>query len=128
MSFHQTTVIGRLGKDPEIRYTQEGTAMATFSVAANEGFGESRKTVWYDMVAWGRLAEIIQKMCQKGTQVHIECRYQQRSWTTEEGETRYGHNFKVVEFTLLGGGKEKSQDDDDGYDADADPNDLDFPF
>lgn len=124
MSFHSTTVVGRLGKDPEMRYLETGTAMVTFSVAANTGFGENKKTAWFNMVAWGKRAEIINQLCQKGTMAHFECQYQQRQWENDEGETQYSHNFKVNEFTLLTDGRPKEETVETPFGNEDD----DFPF
>lgn len=69
--FHSLTAVGRLGRDPELRYTEKGTAMATFSMACDSGFGENKKTVWFRVTCFGKTAEAVNEYAKKGMPVVI---------------------------------------------------------
>jgi single-strand DNA-binding protein len=93
-SLNKIFLIGNLGKDPEVRYTTGGTAVASFSLATSEKFkGKSgdweEKTEWHNIVLWARLAEIAGEYLAKGKTVHIEGRIQTRKWQDREGKDRY---------------------------------------
>lgn len=84
-SLNKVTIIGNLGKDPELRYTNSGVPVATFSVATNEQWKDSEgnpqeRTEWHNVVAWQKLAEICAEYLKKGSKVYIEGRIQTRSW------------------------------------------------
>lgn len=105
-SLNKAMLIGRLGQDPEVRYTQSNTAVATLSVATSERFkdsnGESQeRTEWHRVVAWGRLAEICQQYLKKGSQVYIEGPIQTRKWDDKDGQTRYTTEIKALQMTML---------------------------
>lgn len=85
MSVNKAILVGRLGRDPETRYTSGGQAVANFTLATDESFksrsGERQKrTEWHRIVLWGKLAEIAQQYLKKGTMVYIEGRIQTRQW------------------------------------------------
>ncbi|MEX0994560.1 MAG: single-stranded DNA-binding protein [Balneolaceae bacterium] len=118
-SLNKAMIIGRLGQDPEVRYTQSNTAVATLNVATNERFkdrnGElQERTEWHRVVAWGRLAEICQEYLKKGSQVYIEGPIQTREWEDKDGQKRYTTEIKALTMTMLdsrggsGGGMESS--------------------
>ncbi len=90
---NRVMLIGRLTKDPELRYTQNGTAIASFSVANNKTYstnGEKKEEVsFFNVVAWGKHGEMIVQYCKKGQRVAIEGRLQQRSWENQEGKKQY---------------------------------------
>lgn len=93
-SLNKVMLIGRLGKDPEIRYTQSGTAVASFSIATSEKFknkaGEyEEKTEWHNIVLWQKLAELAGEYLSKGSEVFIEGRIQTRKWQDNSGNDRY---------------------------------------
>jgi single-strand DNA-binding protein len=94
-ALNKAMIIGNLGRDPEIRYTQDGRAVANFSVATTDKWkdkntGESReRTEWHRVVAFGRLAEICGEYLSKGSQVYIEGRLQTRKWQGQDGQDRY---------------------------------------
>ena len=101
-------LIGRLGKDPETRYTGGGQAVCNFSLATDESYkdrnGEKqKKTEWHKLVAWGRTAEIAQQYLKKGNQVSITGRIQSREWQDKEGQKRYTTEIYVTKLELLGG-------------------------
>ena len=100
--FNKAILIGRLGRDPEVRYTTSGTAVADFSVATNEVWtdqsGERQeRTEWHRIVVWRRLAEICEKYLRKGSLVMIEGRIQTREW-----EDRDGNRRRTTEIVALG--------------------------
>lgn len=101
--------IGRLGKDPEIRYSPSGAAMANLSIACGSSWkdkstGEKQeRTEWVKLVAFSRLAEIIGEYLKKGAQIYVECRKQTRKWQDKEGKDRYTEEFVINEMQMLGG-------------------------
>jgi len=108
-SVNKAILIGNLGADPEIRYTNSGQAMATFSIATNRQWTDregqkQEQTEWHRIVAWGRLAEIIERYLNKGDSVYIEGRIQTRQWEDRDGNTRYTTEVVAQEMTMLGGG------------------------
>jgi len=103
MSVNKVILVGRLGRDPETRYTGSGQAVANFSVATDESYkdrnGERQKrTEWHRITAWGKLAEICQQYLKKGTMVYIEGRIQSREWQDKEGQKRT--SFDIVANTM----------------------------
>ena len=105
-SLNKAMIIGRLGQDPEVRYTQSNTAVANLSVATSERYKDStgewkENTEWHRVVAWGRLAEICQEYLTKGSQVYIEGPIQTRQWEDREGQTRYTTEIKALTLTML---------------------------
>ncbi len=87
-------LIGNLGKDPEMRFTANGNAVTTFTVATNRNFrrpdGEwERETDWFDVVTWNQLAERCSQNLQKGSRVYVEGRLHTRSWEGQDGQRRY---------------------------------------
>jgi single-strand DNA-binding protein len=108
-SLNKAQLIGRLGKDPELRYTSNGMAVATFSIATNERFKPSDsdewqdRTEWHNIVAWGRQAEVAGEYLSKGGQVYIEGRLQTRSWEGQDGVKRYTTEIVARDLILLGG-------------------------
>ena len=104
---NKAILVGNLGKDPEVRYTPSGTAVANFSVATTERWkdktpGEMKEqTEWHRIVAWGRLGEICGEYLSKGRQVYIEGRLQTRSWE-KDGVTRYTTEIVANNMQMLG--------------------------
>lgn len=104
---NKVMIIGRLGRDPELRYTTSGRAVATFTVATtrswNTSSGERRtETEWFNVVAWGSLAEICKQLLTKGTQVYIEGRLHTRKWEDENGVRHYRTEIVANEMVILG--------------------------
>jgi single-strand DNA-binding protein len=105
-SLNKVMLIGRLGQDPEVRYTQSNTAVATLSLATSErykdGNGEQQeRTEWHRVVAWGRLAEICQQYLNKGSLIYVEGPLQTRSWEDNQGQKRYTTEIKALQMTML---------------------------
>jgi len=108
-------LIGRLGRDPEIKYSQAGTAITTFSIATSEKWKDKQsgqdqeKTEWHNLVSFGKQAEILEKYLNKGSQVYIEGRLQTSTYE-KDGQTHYSTKIVVNNFQFLGG----KQDDQGG--------------
>lgn len=105
-SLNKAMIIGRLGQDPEVRYTQSNTAVANMSIATSERYKDSQgewqeRTEWHRVVAWGRTAEICQEYLKKGSQVYIEGPIQTRKWEDKDGQTRYTTEIKALTMTML---------------------------
>jgi single-strand DNA-binding protein len=105
-SVNKVILIGNLGKDPEIRTTPQGTALARFSVATtttwkdNSGAKQER-TEWHDVVAWERLAQICGEYLHKGKMVYVEGSLQTRSWEDQNGQKRYKTEIKASNVVML---------------------------
>lgn len=108
-SVNKVILVGNLGKDPEIKYTPGGVAVAKFSLATNERFkdkgGEWQdKTEWHNVIAWQRLAEIVGEYVKKGSKLYLEGRLQTSSWEDKKsGEKKYKTEIVASEMVLLGG-------------------------
>ena len=98
---NQCNFIGRLGRDPEIRYTQSGKAVASFSIACSEKRGGEETTEWVNVVAWEKLAEICGQYLVKGSLVFISGRMQTRKWQDKDGGTRYTTEIVAREMQML---------------------------
>jgi single-strand DNA-binding protein len=110
---NKVIVVGRLGRDPEVRYTPDGTAVANFSVATSDEWrdkesGEKKeRTEWHRIVAWRRLGEICGEYLAKGRMVYVEGKLQTRSWE-QDGVTRYSTEIIASDVQFLGGGRDDS--------------------
>ena len=93
--------IGRLGRDPEIRHTNGGKQVASFSLACSEKFGGKESTEWVNAIAWEKLAEICGNYLQKGSLVYISGRMQTRKWQDQNGNDRYKTEIVVREMKML---------------------------
>jgi single-strand DNA-binding protein len=107
MSVNKVILVGRLGRDPETRYTAGGQAVANFSVATDESYkdrnGERQKrTEWHKIVVWGKQAEIAQQYLKKGSLVFIDGRIQSREWQDKEGQKRTSFEIVASNFRMLG--------------------------
>ena len=104
---NKAILIGNLGRDPEVRYTPSGVAMATFSIATSETWtnkeGEKEtRTEWHRIVAFRKLAEICGEYLSKGKQVYIEGRIQTRDWEDQNGVKRYTTEILANQMLMLG--------------------------
>lgn len=104
---NQCNFIGRLGRDPEIRYTQTGTPVANFSIACSEKRGGQEYTEWVNVVAWDKLAEICGQYLTKGQLVYIGGRMQTRKWQDRDGDNIFTTEIVAREMKMLGGGKQE---------------------
>ncbi len=105
---NKAILVGNLGKDPELSYTQSGVARSRFSLATTESYnnnaGERQERVeWHNIVVWGKQAEIVSKFLQKGRQVYLEGRIQNRSYDDKDGNKRYITEINANRVIFLGG-------------------------
>ena len=127
-SVNKAILIGNLGRDPEMRYTPNGTAVTRFSIATSERFrdksGEMQeRTTWHLIVAWGRQAEVAKEYLSKGSPVYIEGRIDNRSYEDNDGNTRYVSEVIVQRMQSLGRREGTSSS---GFDQ-SPPSPSDFP-
>ena len=105
-NLNKVMLIGRLGKDPEIRYTQSGSAVANFTMATDEYWTDQQgqrqqSTEWHNIVAWNKLADLVQSYLKQGSPVYVEGRLQTRSWDdAQSGQKRFKTeiNAKTIQF------------------------------
>lgn len=102
-SLNKVQLIGNLGRDPEIRYTNDNRAIANLTIATTESWNDKQgnrqdKTEWHRVVVFGKLAEVIEKYQKKGSKVYIEGQLQTRQWTDNEGQERYTTEIVVTQF------------------------------
>jgi len=114
---HKLTLIGHLGQDPVMRFTSEGQAVTSFSVASTRKYktagGEQREeTEWFNVSAWGKLGEICNQYLTKGKQVYIEGRLKSRTYQSQSGETRFSIEVTCTEVQFLGGGAGQPQEEE----------------
>ena len=108
MSVNKIILLGRVGQDPELKYTPSGTAVCNFSLATSERWNDKNtgekveKTEWHRVVAFQRLAEIMGEYLKKGSQVYIEGRLQTRKWQDQNGQDRYTTEVVANDMQMLG--------------------------
>ncbi len=105
---NKVILVGNLGRDPEIRYTRDGTAVANLNLATTDTWNDANgqkqeRTEWHRVVAWGKLAEIAKEYLAKGRQIYIEGRLQTRSWDDKDGNKRYTTEVRADQMLMLGG-------------------------
>jgi len=140
-SVNKVILIGNLGRDPEVRYAQSGTAVANFTLATNESWNNKdgqreERTEWHRVVVFGKLAEICGQYLQKGKQVYIEGRLQTRSWEDRGGNKRYTTEIVAANMVMLSRGGMGGSDtmappiENASYDSSRPPGppDDDIPF
>ncbi len=135
---NKVQIIGHLGKDPEMRYTPSGKPVTTFSVAVsrswNSADGERHsETEWFNVVAWGNLAETCKQYLLKGQQVYIEGRLQTRRWDDKEGQKHTSVELVANEMVMLGERRDANNNHaQDADNASAEPTtgtaEDEFPF
>lgn len=109
MSVNKAILVGNLGRDPEVRFTGSGKAVANFSIATSEVFTDGQgqrqeKTEWHNIVVWGKQAETCGQYLQKGRQVYIEGSIRTRQYDDKEGNKRYITEIVAQRVQFLGGG------------------------
>jgi single-strand DNA-binding protein len=107
MSFNKITIVGYLGRDPELRYTPQGKALCKMSIATTERrkdvTGETEEhTTWFRVTAWGRQAELANEYLAKGRQVYVEGRLRLEEYTDREGQKRFSAEVSATEIQFLG--------------------------
>jgi len=133
---NKVILIGRLGADPEIRYTPSGAEVATFRIATSESWtnksGEKEeRTEWHRIVAWRGLAKICGEYLNKGKLVYIEGKLRNRSWEDKEGNKRTTTEIEATEMKMLGGPGEatrKTKEPETGYTSPPVKDEEDIPF
>ena len=106
---NKITLIGHLGRDPEMRYTPQGTSVTSFSVATSYGKGDSKQTEWFNCSAWEKQAELCNQYLQKGSQVYIEGRIKSREYEVD-GKTRFSLDVSVSQVQFLDRSKSGAAD------------------
>jgi single-strand DNA-binding protein len=129
---NKVLIIGHLGRDPEMRFTPSGRPVTTFTVATNRswntGDGERHtETEWFNVVAWGNLAEICKQYLAKGQQVYVEGRLQTRRWEDSEGIKHSNIEIVATEMMVLGEKRESNQNTGDLQENEFHTDDE-FPF
>ena len=120
MSFNKIIIVGNLGRDPELRYTPQGTAVCNFSMATTEKrrdkSGEFQDvTTWFRVTLWDKKAEVAAKYLQKGKSVYIEGRLKIDEWTDRDGKERYTLDVTATDMQFIG----SASDRDSGYSSDG---------
>jgi single-strand DNA-binding protein len=111
---NKVLIIGHLGRDPEMRYTPSGRPVTTYTVATSRTWNTSdgerhSETEWFNVVAWGNLAEICKQYLTKGQQVYIEGRLQTRYWEDKEGNKHSSTEIVANEMIMLGDRRDSNQ-------------------
>ena len=111
---NKVILVGNLGKDPEVKYLDNGVAVANFSLATTESYknkeGEKvSQTEWHNIVLWRGLAEVAEKYLKKGASVYVEGKIKTRKWEDKDGNTRYNTEILVDNMTMLGGKKDSQE-------------------
>ena len=104
---NKVQLIGNLGNAPEIKNTEKGRKLAKFSIATNETYYNAKgekvvETQWHNLVAWGKVADVVEKYLSKGTEVAIEGKLMNNNYTDKDGNKRYSTEVQVHELLLLG--------------------------
>lgn len=141
MSVNIAILVGNLGRDPEVRFTQSGRAVANFSIATTEMWtapdgNRQEKTEWHNIVVWGKQAETCGQYLSKGRQVFIQGSIRSRSYEDKTGNKRYVTEIVAQRVRFLGGGgggRVMQETEDQGYSEspaafEAPPSDDDIPF
>lgn len=145
MSVNKVTILGRLGQDPELKYTPSGAAVCNFSLATSESWKDKagqkqEKTEWHRVTVWGKLAELCNQYLAKGRQAYVEGSLQTRSWDDKDGKKCYMTEINAKTVQFIGGasagqsqasgeipdannnnGFDQSNSGDSGFDADSIP-------
>ena len=127
---NKVLIIGRLGRDPELRYSQDGLAIANFSVATSEEWKDQNgqkqsRTEWHKLVVFGRLAEVCGQFLHKGSQAYFEGRLQTREWE-KDGVKLYSTEIVASNIQMLGGKGKVDGDQDAAVGASTDDGDIPF--
>jgi len=124
---NKVILVGNLGKDPEVRYTPSGQAVANFTIATNENWTDKQgqkqeRTEWHRIVVWGKTAELCGEYLSKGRQVYIEGRLQTRTWDGPDGQKRSRVEVLAQQMVMLDSrGQAEHDEDDHDWNAMASP-------
>ena len=125
MSVNKVILIGRLGQDPELKYTPSGASVCNFSLATSETWNDKasgqkqERTEWHRVVVWGKMAELCNQYLSKGRQAFIEGRLQTRSWEDQNGNKRYTTEINASTVQFLGGASQGAPSNNQGFDQSA---------
>ena len=119
---NKVILLGNLGKDPEVRYLDNGVAVANFSLATTENYKNKQgervsQTEWHNIVLWRGLAEVAEKYLKKGASIYVEGKIKTRKWEDKDGNTRYNTEILADNMTMLGG--KQSQSDSPTLNSDS---------
>lgn len=108
MSVNKVLLLGRLGQDPELKYTPSGAAVCNFSMATSENWNDrngqkQERTEWHRIVVWGKIAELCNQYLSKGRQAFVEGKLQTRSWDDKQGQKRYTTEINATTVQFIGG-------------------------
>lgn len=123
-SLNKIMIIGNVGSDPEMRYTPNGSAVTSFSIATNRRYttsdGEQKEeTEWFRVSAWNKLAEICNQYLSKGRQTYVEGRLHSTTWEGPDGQTRFRNEITAFEIVFLGSAQGGGQETDFPIPAEA---------
>jgi single-strand DNA-binding protein len=141
-SINKVILVGNVGKDPEVKYTPNGVALAKFSIATNERFKDKAgewqdRTEWHNVLAWQRLAEIVGEYVHQGTKLYVEGKLQTSNWEDRNsGDKKYRTEIVARDIVLLGPRETTGNGDRDGEEEEREPvhagpnsiTDEDIPF
>ena len=104
---NKVILIGNLGKDPEVRYLENGTCVANYPIATSESYKDKKgnkvdNTEWHNIVAWSKVGEISEKYLKKGSRIYVEGKLQTRSWEGENGDKKYRTEVVINQLIMLG--------------------------
>ena len=124
MSVNKVIILGRLGQNPELRYTASGTAVCRFSVATSDFYDDKQgerqeQTEWHRITVWGKQGENCNKFLEKGKQVYLEGRLRTSSWTDKSGQKRYSTEVVARSVKFIGSKFEKRTQDGQGLPQDG---------
>lgn len=114
---NQVSVIGRITKDPELRFTTSGKGVSNVSIAVDRGFGDSKGVDFFNVVVWNKAAEALVGYCKKGRKIAVSGRLQSRSWKAQDGSTRYATEIVAHSVEFL----EAPKGDNNGEEPDMAP-------
>lgn len=134
---NKVMIIGNLGRDPEMRYTPNGAAVTSFSVAVNRRWTSQEgqpqdETEWFNVVAWNKLAETCNQVLSKGRLVYVEGRLRTRSWDGQDGQKHYRTEVIASTVQFLDSARSRSQEapgagaSEDDFGGDVEPDDIPF--
>jgi len=133
VSLNKITIIGNLGRDPEMRYTPQGTPVTTFSVAVNRYFNDAagerqESTEWFSVVTWRQLAELCNQYLSKGRRAYVEGRFQSRTWQGTDGQSRNTNEIVADRVLFLDRASESNSftEESGSSGPPIDPDDLPF--
>ena len=125
-SVNKVILVGNLGKDPEVRYTANGDAVATLAIATSEAWTDKQSgqkqehTEWHRVVFFGRLADVCNQYLKKGSSIYVEGNLRTRKWTDQNNVERYTTEVRGDRMQMLGGSKELTNQQVLSLDADSD--------